>query len=70
MKVKVKDLAATIEIKNKGIELSVHDNQGNFLGDLVVTRTNLIWCPGKTTRENGEYISWNDFIEYMEGDSS
>jgi hypothetical protein len=32
MKVKVKDLAATIEIKNKGIELSVHDNQGNFLG--------------------------------------
>jgi hypothetical protein len=25
MKVKIKDLAATIEIKNRGIELGVHD---------------------------------------------
>ena len=27
MKVQVKDLAATIEIKNRRIEQSVHDNQ-------------------------------------------
>jgi hypothetical protein len=55
MKVKVKDLAAAIEIKNRGIELGVHDNQDNLLGDLVVTKAHLIWCPGKTSRDNGTY---------------
>ncbi len=70
MKVKVKDLAATIEIKNRGIELGVHDNQGNFLGDLVLTKAHLIWCQGKTARENGQRITWKRFIEYMENHSS
>jgi hypothetical protein len=70
MKVRVKDLAATIEIKNKGIELGVRDNQDNFLGDLVVTKAHLIWCPGKTTRENGKKITWKSFIDYMQNHAS
>jgi len=66
MKVSVKDLAVTMEIKNKGIELDVYDNSDKHLGDLVVTKTKLVWCKGRTAPENGKSISWTDFIEYME----
>jgi hypothetical protein len=66
MKVSVKDLAVTMEIKNKGIELDVYDNADNHLGDLVVTKTKLIWCKGKTTVDNGKSVTWTDFINHME----
>jgi len=35
MKVSIKDLSVTMEIKNNGIELDVYDNSGKHLGDLV-----------------------------------
>lgn len=66
MKVSVKDLDATIEVKNNGIELEVRDPKGKFLGDLVVNKTGLIWCKGKTTRAKGEAITWSTFIQLME----
>jgi hypothetical protein len=66
MKVSVKDLAATIELKNKGIELDVYNSDGEHRGDLVVTKTQLIWCHGRTPRANGTAINWEDFIEYIE----
>jgi hypothetical protein len=65
VKVGIKDLAVTMEIKNKGIELEVYDKD-KFLGDLVVTKTKLVWCPGKTAVENGHPIKWADFIAYMQ----
>jgi hypothetical protein len=68
MKVSVKDFAVTMELKNKGIELDVYDNEGTHLGDLVITKTKLVWCRGKTKPENGIEITWNDFIDYMESD--
>jgi hypothetical protein len=66
MKVSVKDLSVSMELKNKGIELDVYDNGGTHLGDLVVTKSKLIWCKGKTGTENGIPIKWADFISYME----
>jgi hypothetical protein len=66
MKVSVKDLSVTMEIKNNGIELDVYDNAGKHLGDLVVTKSRLIWCKGKTDRKNGKPISWDEFIQMME----
>lgn len=66
MKVSIKDFAISMEIKNKGIELDVYDTGGNHLGDLVVTKTALIWCKGRTKPENGAKISWKSFIDYME----
>jgi len=66
MKVSIKDLAVSMDIKNKGIELDVYDNDGNHLGDLVITKTKLIWCHGRTKPENGNRITWNKFIELME----
>lgn len=66
MKVSVKDLSVTMEIKNNGIELDVYDNADKHLGDLVVTKSKLIWCKGKTNKNNGKSISWDKFIEMME----
>lgn len=65
MKVSIKDLSVDMEIKNKGIELDVYDD-GTHLGDLVVTKSGLTWCKGKTAKENGVKISWKKFIEFME----
>lgn len=66
MKVSVKDFAVTMEIKNKGIELDVYDTSGTHLGDLVVTKTKLVWCKGRTLPENGKEITWHNFVNYME----
>jgi hypothetical protein len=65
MNVNIKDFNVKMELKNKGIELDVYDSSGSHLGDLVVTKTRLIWCPDKTSRQNGHAVSWTDFIEYM-----
>lgn len=67
MQVSIKDLSVSMEIKNKGVELDVYDNAGTHLGDLVITKTKLVWCKGKTAVENGKVISWDDFIEMMQG---
>jgi len=66
MKVSVKDLAVTMDIKNKGVELDVYDNNDKHLGDLVITKSKLVWCKGKTAVANGKDIKWQDFINYME----
>ncbi|WP_157130440.1 hypothetical protein [Burkholderia pseudomallei] len=67
MKVKVKDLSAEIELKNNGIELEIRNNTDNFLGDLIVTKSSVIWCAGKTKRRNGVKMSLQAFIDYMNG---
>lgn len=66
MKVSIKDFAVTMEIKNKGIELDVYSNEGKHRGDLVVTKSGLTWCKGKTTPARGKKITWDDFITFME----
>jgi hypothetical protein len=65
MKVSIKDLAVSMDVKNKGMELDVYDTNDKHLGDLVITKTRLVWCNGKTGVDNGVEISWEDFIEYM-----
>jgi hypothetical protein len=53
-------------IKNKGIELDVYGNDGKHRGDLVVNKSGLTWCKGKTAPANGKKIKWDAFIMYME----
>jgi len=55
-----------MEIKNNGVELDVYADGSTHLGDLIVTKTGLIWCKGKTARANGEKVSWDEFIDWME----
>ena len=66
MKVSIKSLNASMEIKHKGIELEVYDNQENHLGDLVINKAKLTWCKGRTTAAKGVKISWEEFIKYMQ----
>ncbi len=65
MKVKIKKFDVEMEVKNNGIEFQIHNNAGEFLGDCYVTKTGLVWCPGKTQKKNGIPASWDDFIEWM-----
>ncbi len=65
MKVGIKRFDVAMDVKTKGIELDVYANDGKFRGDLVVTKTGLIWCEGKTKRENGSKVSWDEFIKWM-----
>ena len=66
MKVSVKDLSVSMEIKNKGVELDVYDSSNNHLGDFIVTKSGLIWCKGKTTSAKGKKIKWEEFIALMD----
>ncbi len=66
MKVCIKKFDVDMEIKNNGIELEVYDAEGKeHVGDLVITKRKLIWCAGKTDRENGFSIEWEKFISFM-----
>lgn len=65
--VKIKKFDVEMDVKNNGIEFEVRDTKGTFLGDLVITKTRLIWCEGKTTRANGKTISLEDFRKLMNG---
>lgn len=69
MKVSIKSFDVAMEVKNKGIELDVYDNDDTFRGDLIVTKTGLIWCEGRKRRENGVKVSWNEFIGWMNSDA-
>ena len=64
MKVSIKDFSIAMDIKNNGMELDIYDNNNTHLGDLIVTKTGLIWCQGRTTRANGNNISWPAFIAF------
>jgi hypothetical protein len=65
MKVYIKNFDVEMELKNNGIELDVADPQGNHIGDLIVTKTKLVWCQGQTRRANGTEIPWDQFIAFM-----
>ena len=62
MKVSIKDMAISMEVKNRGIEFEVRNTEGQHLGDLLVTKAGLIWCSGRTHRKNGVRLSWQEFI--------
>lgn len=65
MNVSIKEFDVAMDVKNKGIELDIADPNGTHLGDLVVTKTKLIWCKGRTNRKNGKEVTWEEFIAYM-----
>lgn len=68
MKVSIKNFKITsLDLGNNGIEICVKDAQGKSqIGDLVIKKTGLVWCKGKTQPGNGISISWAKFMELME----
>ena len=65
MDVSIKNFDVGMQIKNKGIELEVRSTANKHIGDLVITKTKLVWCEGRTQRENGVEITWDEFREEM-----
>jgi hypothetical protein len=66
MNVSVKSLKVEMSLKNKGMELEVRNNEGDFLGDMVINKRGLTWCQGRTSVQNGTQIGWEDIINYFE----
>lgn len=65
MKVAIKQLNTEMPLKNKGMEIEVRDNTGKHRGDLIVTKAKVVWCQGRTSRENGVAVSWDDLIDFF-----
>lgn len=65
MKVNIRTFSVDMKVKNNGIKFEVRDNDDTFRGNCYLTRTGITWCEGRTTRANGNAISWNDFINRM-----
>jgi hypothetical protein len=67
MKVSIKQLDVKTELKKKGMELSVYDEDNVHLGDLFINGAKVIWCKGKSTPKSGGIeLSWSAFIKAME----
>lgn len=69
MKVKIKDLAVSMELGNNGVTFDVYDNTDSFLGDLRLGRGTVEWCKGKTQAGNGIKVKWTDLIAFFEDKS-
>ncbi len=70
MKVSIKDLSVSMDLKTNGITFDVYDNKDKFLGDLRIGKGTIEWCKGKTQSGNGIQVKWPDFIEYFESKSA
>jgi hypothetical protein len=63
MRVHIKDFDVAMEVKTNGIEFEVRSpDDAVHHGDCILTKTNIIWCSGRTTRPNGLKITWDDFM--------
>jgi hypothetical protein len=68
MDVSIKSFDVNMNVKTKGIELEIRKpNDGERLGDLIITKAHLIWCEGRTQRAHGKKIKWDDFVEIVNG---
>lgn len=66
MRVSIKSFDVNMEVKNNGIEFEVADNDGNHKGDVILTKTGIAWCKGRTQRKNAIKVSWADFMKWIE----
>ena len=71
MEVWIKSLEVEMQVKQKGIELEVRSKDGTEqLGDCYATMTGLVWCQGRTKKENGVKVKWEEFIAICASDES
>jgi len=65
MKVSIKNLQVSMDLRNNGIELDIYDNQGKHLGDIKIGKATVEWCEGKTRLGNGKQKSWDQLITWF-----
>lgn len=67
MNVRIKQFDVEMVVKNKGIELEIKSpDGGTHLGDMIVTKSGVNWCKGRTRPENGKKLSWEKLIMLIE----
>ena len=67
MIVKIKQFNIEMELKNKGMELEIRNTKGDFLGDMIINKTGIIWCKGKRGKDNGVQKNWEEIIALWNG---
>ena len=66
MRVLIKNFNVDMEVKSKGLELEVRTpDSKKQLGDCYVTMTGLVWCKGKTDKQNGIKLSWDELADIL-----
>ena len=71
MEIRIKKFDVNMLVKSKGIEFEVRTPDGmSQIGDCFLTMTGLIWCVGKTTKQNGVKLSWDDLSVILTSDDS
>ena len=65
MIVKIKNFKVDMEVKNTGIELEIRSTKDEFLGDMILNKKGITWCPGKTTKKNGIIKNLEDIIGFF-----
>ena len=68
MDLTIKKFNVAMELKNKGMELEIRDNNGTHLGDLYIKKVGVEWCRGQTREGGGVLVNWDDLIDWFESD--
>ena len=71
MKVLIKSFDVAMEVKSKGVEFEVRSPDGSaHQGDCFATMTGVIWCKGRTSKQNGVKLTWKEMEEICESKES
>ena len=71
MKVWIKSFGVEMQVKQNGIALEVRSPDGKSqLGDCYATMTGLVWCKGRTRKEHGVKVNWDDLAAICESNDS
>lgn len=61
-------MAIQMEVKNKGVEFEIRNNNNEHIGDIIINKTGLIWCEGRTSKKNGKRKTCEEVRQYFNQD--
>ena len=67
MQVKLDMEDVTITLGNKGVTLTIADNEGNHIGHLRIGQATVEWRKGRTREGNGVKTKLADLVKYLDG---
>lgn len=56
----------TISLGNKGVTLTIADNDGTHLGHLRIGQATVEWRKGRTREGNGKKLKLAELIDYLD----
>lgn len=71
MALKIKSFMDFVQVGTKGIEFEVRSTDNKTqIGDLILSKAKMIWCPGRTTAANGVTVKWTELAELLKSKAS